>query len=82
MKFILTILFIISCSGGETKDSNASTSTSGGGMVDIIKQQAESEQGKKAIESIKEKLKDPKTQEKLKGLMGGSKTTASTPTNP
>ena len=80
MKFILLALFIISCSGGQTTDAN--NSSGGGGMIDLIKQQAESEQGKKAIETIKEKMKDPKTQEKIKGLIGGSKTAPAAPATP
>ncbi len=79
MKFILLAIFIISCSGGQNTDSNNSSSAgTGTGMVDLIKQQAESEQGKKAIETIKEKMKDPKTQEKIKGLIGGDKSAPST----
>jgi uncharacterized protein YutE (UPF0331/DUF86 family) len=39
--------------------------------VQMVKEKAESEEGKQAIEKLKEKIKDKETQDKLKGMIGG-----------
>ncbi|MCX7998113.1 MAG: hypothetical protein N3A69_04060 [Leptospiraceae bacterium] len=41
--------------------------------IQLVKEKAESEEGKKMIETIKEKAQDKETQEKLKGFLGNKK---------
>jgi hypothetical protein len=45
----------------------------GGGILDFIIEQAQSEQGQEAIVTAKKKLEDKETQEKLKSSLSGKK---------
>lgn len=53
--FFFTFLFFTNCSD----------------TVQFVKEKAESEEGKQAIEKLKEKINDKETQDKIKGMIGG-----------
>ncbi|MCB1180191.1 MAG: hypothetical protein KDK36_21615 [Leptospiraceae bacterium] len=74
MRLIILLIFILSfqfCSSSPANKAaeGGDEGSSGGGIIDSAIQFAKSEEGQKYINQAKEKLKDPKTQEKLKGLM-------------
>ncbi|MCW7492006.1 hypothetical protein ND861_04985 [Leptospira sp. 2 VSF19] len=64
----IILLFSLSCAS----TSKEGTSEEPGLMNKII-EKANSEEGQKAIQMGKEKLQDPETQEKLKGLLSKEK---------
>ncbi|PJZ87864.1 hypothetical protein CH369_17465 [Leptospira levettii] len=67
--FFLTCLFALSCASSESKDAGSNEP----GLVDKLIEKANSEEGQKAIQMGKEKLQDPATQEKIKGIMSKDK---------
>ncbi len=80
----VTILFLILSLSYCASNPPAERATDGGttpaagekSMIEVIKETADSEEGKKYIQMAKEKLKDPETQAKLKGLLGKDKVPA------
>ncbi|ABZ94337.1 hypothetical protein EHQ92_12710 [Leptospira biflexa] len=66
---LLTLLFAISCASSESKDASSNEP----GFMDKLIEKANSEEGQKAIQMGKEKLQDPETQEKIKGMMSKDK---------
>lgn len=75
MKNLFILLLLLTFQFCASSDPATRATDAGGekSMVEIIKEKAESEEGKKYIEMAKEKLKDPETQAKLKGLLGKDK---------
>ncbi|TGM82141.1 hypothetical protein EHR01_04970 [Leptospira mtsangambouensis] len=68
--FLATILSLsLSCASSQTSDGSSEEP----GLMDKIIEKANSEEGQKAIQMGKEKLQDPATQEKLKGLLSKEK---------
>lgn len=59
----------LSCASSESKDGGSNEP----GLVNKLIEKANSEEGQKAIQMGKEKLQDPATQEKLKGLLSKEK---------
>lgn len=59
----------LSCASSESKDGASDEP----GLMNKIIEKANSEEGQKAIQMGKEKLQDPATQEKLKGLLSKEK---------
>lgn len=55
------------CASSEPKDENEP------GLMQKVIEKAQSEEGQKAIQMGKEKLQDPATQDKLKGMMSKDK---------
>jgi hypothetical protein len=78
----ITILFLVLslsyCASAPPKERAIDGTTPGAdkSMIEVIKETAESEEGKKYIQMAKEKLKDPETQAKLKALLGKDKVPA------
>ncbi|MCG6140674.1 hypothetical protein [Leptospira mtsangambouensis] len=72
--FLATILSLslslsLSCASSQTSDGSSEEP----GLMGKIIEKANSEEGQKAIQMGKEKLQDPATQEKLKGLLSKEK---------
>ncbi len=69
--FLIASFFAISCASSESKDSGSNEP----GLMDKLIEKANSEEGQKAIQMGKEKLQDPETQEKIKGMLSKDKKT-------
>lgn len=69
LSILIILTVFLNCASATPESGNTATP----GMVDIIKEKAESEQGKKVIETIKEKAQDKELQNKVKGMLGGNK---------
>lgn len=66
---ILSLSLSLSCASSQTSDGSSEEP----GLMGKIIEKANSEEGQKAIQMGKEKLQDPATQEKLKGLLSKEK---------
>ncbi|XDD52676.1 hypothetical protein AB3N62_09220 [Leptospira sp. WS4.C2] len=65
----MTLSLFLSCASSESRDGGSEEP----GLMNKIIDKANSEEGQKAIQMGKEKLQDPATQEKLKGLLSKEK---------
>ncbi|MCT8332358.1 hypothetical protein NUH30_01615 [Leptospira sp. 85282-16] len=74
----IILLFSLSCASAETKEGSSDEP----GLMSKIIEKANSEEGQKAIQMGKEKLQDPETQEKLKGLLSKDKKKKEVPAVP
>ncbi|MBM9547128.1 hypothetical protein JWG40_08890 [Leptospira sp. 201903074] len=67
--FAMLLSLTLSCASSESKEGGSEEP----GLMGKIIEKANSEEGQKAIQMGKEKLQDPATQEKLKGLLSKDK---------
>lgn len=67
--FAMLLSLSLSCASSESREGGSEEP----GIMDKIIEKANSEEGQKAIQMGKEKLQDPATQEKLKGLLSKEK---------
>ncbi len=69
ISILILLAVLVNCASSSPESGNSATP----GMIDVIKEKAQSEEGKKAIETIKEKAQDKELQNKVKGMLGGNK---------
>ncbi|PJZ45372.1 hypothetical protein [Leptospira brenneri] len=65
----MMLSLMINCASSQSSDGSSEEP----GLVNKLIEKANSEEGQKAIQMGKEKLQDPATQEKLKGLLSKEK---------
>ncbi|MCW7471245.1 hypothetical protein [Leptospira kanakyensis] len=73
MKQTLLLAMMLSLSIGCASSQTNEGGSEEPGLVNKLIEKANSEEGQKAIQMGKEKLQDPATQEKLKGLLSKDK---------